>query len=161
MLRGAVTATSTPTTTRAQSGTPQPSKPARLHMTNSPPTPQNSPLLNLPAELRDAIYGLVLKTDEQISVYHSGFDRPALLQTCKEIYLEALPTFYVINTFRLKTYSFDSPSSPNGTLSQPGGDLLSEHSSDGLESQLKESGRKGETVQSYCGWTAQFSLARS
>jgi hypothetical protein len=47
-------------------------------------------LLNLTAELRCEIYRLVIiSRSEFVEVVEAGYARPALLNTCKEVYLEA------------------------------------------------------------------------
>lgn len=83
----------TPSTPNSQSGTPPPSKPVRLQITNSPPTPQSSPFFRLSTELRLEIYRLAVPEEKWIDVDRNGYARPALFNTCKEIYLEALPIY--------------------------------------------------------------------
>ncbi|WPB02075.1 uncharacterized protein RHO25_006709 [Cercospora beticola] len=81
-------------------------KPQTAHVL---PTP--SRLLQLPAELRNRIYRLVLHTageEDRIIVTEFGHERPALLQTCKKIRNEALKIYYYENSFRIDMNSYDS-----------------------------------------------------
>jgi hypothetical protein len=68
----------------------------------SPGAAQNSPLLNLPPELRNRIYELVLVSDDQIEADFSAIvcsryplnvkgllEEPALLRSCSEIRTQA------------------------------------------------------------------------
>ena len=63
---------------------------------------QDSRLLKLPAELRNAIYTLALSFDEDImvSTVHK-LRRPALLKTCKQIRAEATLLYFSSTTFHL------------------------------------------------------------
>ncbi|KJX99842.1 hypothetical protein TI39_contig350g00030 [Zymoseptoria brevis] len=97
----------TPSTTTSEPDTPQPPKPARLQITNSPPTPQSSPFFRLSTELRLEIYRLAVPEEKWIDVDSSGYARPALFNTCKEIYFEALPSFYADYIFCANTRNFD------------------------------------------------------
>ncbi|KAK5121489.1 hypothetical protein LTR85_005322 [Meristemomyces frigidus] len=60
-----------------------------------------SPLLKLPAEIRNAIYTLALVKDEPINVgYFEAFLRePGLLAANRQIRREGMPIFYGANTF--------------------------------------------------------------
>ncbi|KAK4900542.1 hypothetical protein LTR27_002258 [Elasticomyces elasticus] len=56
-------------------------------------------LLTLPAELRNAIYELVLPQDTVIEVDHNT-KAPPLLQVCREVRSETVAMWYLGNTFR-------------------------------------------------------------
>ncbi|SMR64200.1 unnamed protein product [Zymoseptoria tritici ST99CH_3D1] len=73
-------------------------------------TPQHSSLLELPKEIREEIYRLVVtQPDKWIDVHANGYARPALLQICKEIRSEAVPIFYsdTMHRFMMRTRDFD------------------------------------------------------
>ncbi|SMQ55866.1 unnamed protein product [Zymoseptoria tritici ST99CH_3D7] len=60
----------------------------------------SSRLLNLPPELRIAIWELAVTDDAQyIPVIATGYARPKLLETCKQVRSEALELFYLSNHF--------------------------------------------------------------
>ena len=62
----------------------------------------SSPLLNLPAELRNTVYRLALTTDDAITINRDTFSqRIALLQTCRTIRDEATSIFYAESIFHL------------------------------------------------------------
>lgn len=74
---------------------------------------QSSPLLELPAELRNKIYFDVLVSEKplgiakQTHIYDVRHKAPALLQTCRQIREEARTIFYSNNTFlALGVYSW-------------------------------------------------------
>lgn len=66
---------------------------------------QKSPLISLPAELRNEIYDLALThSDGPIDVTSDEKpNEPALLATCVQIRTEATPIFYANNSFRFGT----------------------------------------------------------
>lgn len=66
-------------------------------------------LLKLAGELKNRIYREVLCDLNDISVDQDGYDRPALLQTCKQIRAEGLKIFYYENRFSIdcKDYRMD------------------------------------------------------
>ncbi|KAK5167682.1 uncharacterized protein LTR77_007381 [Saxophila tyrrhenica] len=78
----------------------------------------DSPFNNLPREIRDQIYGLALRHNENIKISLVGaHGRPralpslplntlALTATCKQLYREAGPRFFEVNTFQLNTKAF-------------------------------------------------------
>ena len=68
----------------------------------------SSPFLALPGEIRNAIYHLLLVLDEETRVSASRRSAhgksssglaPALLSTCRQVYTEATPFLYALNTF--------------------------------------------------------------
>ncbi|CAK4034157.1 Hypothetical predicted protein [Lecanosticta acicola] len=67
-------------------------------------------LLELPAELRNDIYRLVLvpEDDAAVDIDANGYDRPGLLSTCKQIYYEARKIFYAENKFMFLVAGFDA-----------------------------------------------------
>ncbi|MCJ1333448.1 hypothetical protein MMC10_010147 [Thelotrema lepadinum] len=73
-----------------------------------PSVQQNSPLLELPADVRSTIYKLVL-TDRTVEIpqrrklYPFGCLLPdALVMTCKQIHDEAIKEYYACSTFEIK-----------------------------------------------------------
>ncbi|EME44790.1 hypothetical protein DOTSEDRAFT_53774 [Dothistroma septosporum NZE10] len=79
----------------------------------SPMQQTNSGLFNLPGELRNRIYRLVLVegVDEvhgYIEYTNTGYDRPGLLNTCKAVRLEARTIFYYENNFFTTPTKYDS-----------------------------------------------------
>ncbi|KAK3706704.1 hypothetical protein LTR37_012548, partial [Vermiconidia calcicola] len=52
-----------------------------------------SPLLELPGELRNRIYGYVL-VDDIIKLDSTGHTEPELLHTCKQVRKEAIRIYY-------------------------------------------------------------------
>ncbi|KAK5127561.1 hypothetical protein LTR85_006901 [Meristemomyces frigidus] len=69
-----------------------------------------SPLLELPGELRNRIYRLLLVEDDEslpITVVKERFEEPAILYACSEIRHEATPIYYCENRFCLEVTSFD------------------------------------------------------
>ena len=84
------------------SSTSQPqtaSSAASAAATSTTSSPQDSPLLNLSAELRNQIYNLVLVEDTAIEAHGGSLGRPGLLQTCKQIEAEASQLFFASNRF--------------------------------------------------------------
>jgi hypothetical protein len=73
-------------------------------------TPPKSPLLKLPAELRNEIYYLALvETDPHIiTITDAGIEEPALLQTSKEVRGEAIQIYYGQNQFQHLVQNQDS-----------------------------------------------------
>lgn len=59
-------------------------------------------LLDLPAELRNDIYRLVVLQTDDIVVSTEGINEPPLLKACKQIRVEALPIYYAENSFELQ-----------------------------------------------------------
>ena len=71
-------------------------------------------LLSLPPEIRNSIYGLVLTVKPNVDGHVTFGKRPrsgnnaatysvqAVLQTCKQVYNEAMHVFYSVNTIRLR-----------------------------------------------------------
>lgn len=77
---------------------------------SDPETPAPSRFLDLPGELKNRIYRLVLvrPEGEVVDVNSTGYDRGGgLLGTCKEIRSEALKIFYYENEFSGKVHYFD------------------------------------------------------
>ena len=72
---------------------------ASASTTSITPSAQDSPLLNLSAELRNQIYTLVLVEDTAIHAHGGSLGRPGLLRTCKQIEAEASQVFFAYNTF--------------------------------------------------------------
>lgn len=68
-------------------------------------TPNPSPLLNLPGELRNRIYRLTLP--ETVTVNSATFPEPPLL-TCKKIRQEASAIFYSESNFNIDLTDWDS-----------------------------------------------------
>lgn len=64
---------------------------------------EGSPLLRLPAELRNMIYRQALIGPQPLMTDTIAFQEPPLLLTCKEIRSEAAPLFFAENTFRVST----------------------------------------------------------
>ncbi|KAK5674557.1 hypothetical protein LTS10_012753 [Elasticomyces elasticus] len=60
---------------------------------------QKSPLLNLAAELRNAIYSEVLIEPGEIKVREGTL--PPLVQTCRQVRADTLKVYYANNTFRV------------------------------------------------------------
>ncbi|RMY58255.1 hypothetical protein D0865_02706 [Hortaea werneckii] len=69
---------------------------------HQPPTPQTSPLLTLPPELRNKIYSLALTSPSKLTPSKTGHLKlPALLQTCVQIRLEATQMWFAQTTFQI------------------------------------------------------------
>ncbi|KAF7186355.1 hypothetical protein HII31_12286 [Pseudocercospora fuligena] len=66
-------------------------------------------LLNLAGELKNRVYRMVLLTDDRapIIVSSRGYEKPALLQTCKEVRREAFSIFYYENQFGIEVPDYD------------------------------------------------------
>ncbi|KAK4541935.1 hypothetical protein LTR36_007299 [Oleoguttula mirabilis] len=72
-----------------------------------PPRVQNSPLLQLPAEIRNRIYDLVLRVpepDDEVDAegtvdVTADLQQPGLLRTCYQVREEALGMWYLTNCF--------------------------------------------------------------
>lgn len=87
---------------------------------------QNSPLLRLPAELRDSIYGYILGHRRIfLSGQHvrhrsltAGSVQLSLLQICRQIHSEALPILWSTNTFCFKDATAFTRFFPERTLYQ-------------------------------------------
>jgi hypothetical protein len=80
----------------------------------APTQPEShSPLLKLPAELRNRIYEYALRFDNGICQVNetAGIPEPALLLTSKEIRREAIGIFYAVNEVHVELESF-SPAMP-------------------------------------------------
>ncbi|SMR65174.1 unnamed protein product [Zymoseptoria tritici ST99CH_3D1] len=70
--------------------------------------PRGSRLLDLPPELRNSIFRIVVESaNTYISVTSQGYYRPPLLQTCKAIRQDALKLFYCTNVFSVQVVDFD------------------------------------------------------
>ncbi|KAF2773404.1 hypothetical protein EJ03DRAFT_323901 [Teratosphaeria nubilosa] len=78
---------------------PHPRTPERLQAMDD--TDQPFPLLELPAEMRNDIYRLVLVKNEPVQVRAQDSSTPALLRTCRQIREEATSIFREENTFTL------------------------------------------------------------
>jgi hypothetical protein len=65
-----------------------------------------SPLLELPPELRNEIYHLVLRRSRRI-VISDSIPEAALLLTCKQIRSEVRPIFYAINRFSVRDFNYN------------------------------------------------------
>lgn len=78
-----------------------------------------SPILSLPPELRNEIYGYALMaTNEIVKISTEGDDyHPALLRTCKQIRNEARPLWYATAEFRAIVDS-DNASGPFNWISR-------------------------------------------
>ncbi|KAK5126081.1 hypothetical protein LTR85_011436 [Meristemomyces frigidus] len=72
---------------------------------------QNSPLLNLPAELRNEIYDLALTppADSRLDISKPKLIEPGLLLACKQTRREASPLFYANNALygTIRNLDFD------------------------------------------------------
>ncbi|SMQ55869.1 unnamed protein product [Zymoseptoria tritici ST99CH_3D7] len=80
-----------------------------MHAPSAPRTTQNSPLLNLPPELRTLIYELVVTSENhRVTVNETGYHRPPLLQTCREARADALKLFYNSNKFIISVRSYST-----------------------------------------------------
>ena len=66
-----------------------------------------SPLLELPGELRNRIYGYVL-VDDIIKLDSTGHTEPELLHTCKQVRKEAIRIYYAENRFEILVPDYDS-----------------------------------------------------
>ena len=75
----------------------------------SPILLQDSPLLDLPSELRNKIYELALISDEPVHVYGGSVGRPPLLRACKQIAIEASGIFFANNRFIAHLAGVDVP----------------------------------------------------
>ena len=60
----------------------------------------DSPLLSLPAELRNTIYRYALLEPDEIEVERQQHMQPALLRICRQVRSEASPMFYNENKFK-------------------------------------------------------------
>ena len=69
------------------------------------PTPKCY-LLDLPAEIRNEIYMMVLTSPSTIRMTPTGYERPALLNTCKAIRAEAIAVYYYNNKFRISVSQY-------------------------------------------------------
>lgn len=69
---------------------------------------QQSRLMGLPAELRNKIFELALLDQESINVSASGYERPGLLTTCKQIAHETTGMLYSGRTFHFHIQEFDT-----------------------------------------------------
>lgn len=63
-------------------------------------------LLDLPAEMRNEIYMMVLTNPSTIRMTPTGYERPALLNTCKAIRAEAIAVYYYNNKFRISVSQY-------------------------------------------------------
>lgn len=71
---------------------------------------QNVPpcrLLELPAELRNRIYHMVVQYQSKVQLKSTGYERPGLLVSCKQIHCEATPMFYRQNTFSERNHDWN------------------------------------------------------
>lgn len=66
------------------------------------------PLLELPAELRNKIYRLVLCKNDAIVVSSTGYEREWLLSACKKVRREALKIYYYENVFQIQVHKWKS-----------------------------------------------------
>lgn len=91
----------------------RPSPPTTEALSTTPP--QRCRLLELPAELRNAIYELVLQEEEVIELAHLPI--PALAATCHQIQQECIPMYFSINRFSVTLVKnndrFTKPSTSN------------------------------------------------
>jgi hypothetical protein len=73
-------------------------------------TSQTSPLLKLPAELRNEIYQLVLVEPypHVVTITATGIEEPSILHTCKEVRGEAIQVYYGQNQFEHTVLNQDS-----------------------------------------------------
>lgn len=69
------------------------------------PTPKCY-LLDLPAEMRNEIYMMVLTSPSTIRMTPTGYERPAILNTCKAIRAEAIAVYYYNNKFRISVSQY-------------------------------------------------------
>lgn len=63
---------------------------------------------DLPPELRNRIYKHALVDEEPVCITTSGYDRPPLVSTCRQIRKEAIEIYYAGNVFVLVMPSYDS-----------------------------------------------------
>ena len=75
---------------------------------DTPPPAASCPLLELPAELRNRIYRLVLCKENPVRVISTGYEREGLLSSCKQVRQETLKIYYYENEFTIETHNFDS-----------------------------------------------------
>lgn len=75
---------------------------------DTPPQGVACPLLELPAELRNEIYGLVLCKNDRIVVSSAGYEREGLLSVCKQVRQEALKIYYYENKFVVEVHKWNS-----------------------------------------------------
>lgn len=80
--------------------------------TKKPPkmsTSASSPLLSLPAELRNAIYqDVAVKKNNEVTIIRTSHDhQPGILHACRETRADALLAFYANNTFVVEIIDFD------------------------------------------------------
>lgn len=67
-----------------------------------------SPLFNLPQEIRDAIYRLVLVTDDELWITKAhGIPEHVLLSVSKTVRSETLETFYLESNFYCEVSNFN------------------------------------------------------
>jgi hypothetical protein len=68
---------------------------------------ESSPLLRLPAELRNDIYRLVVVSPNAIRVGVTGFSEPPILSVSKQIRRETSVILYAENNFDVDIYNYD------------------------------------------------------
>ncbi|KAK4575259.1 hypothetical protein LTR86_001111 [Recurvomyces mirabilis] len=73
----------------------------------APHAEKASHLLKLPPEIRNYIYHLTLVQAEDIPVTSTGYERPAILSTCRTIRKEAFKLYYSGNRFACQPPSYD------------------------------------------------------
>lgn len=97
--------TSQPTIQTAE----EPSSPSHRNLDAAPESRLR--LLQLPAELRNAIYRYILVQPDPIDIPNNfanhGYQEPALLTTCKEIRKEAIAIFHMENVFDVEVSDFE------------------------------------------------------
>ncbi|CZT17403.1 uncharacterized protein RCC_03237 [Ramularia collo-cygni] len=76
------------------------------------PTPTRNILSTMPSEIQDFIYKYALlepdTKDAVVQVHRTGYSRPGLLQTCKQIRSDALKIWYYGTKFHVRIHDFDS-----------------------------------------------------
>ncbi|KAK4610170.1 hypothetical protein CLAFUW4_14019 [Fulvia fulva] len=93
---------------KEQQAQEQKQKQDHQHQQQQKDDPPQCFLFKIPGELRNRIYREVLVKDEHIKYDASGYQRPALLATNKEIRAEAMSIFYYENTFMHDVDHYDS-----------------------------------------------------
>jgi hypothetical protein len=81
----------------------------QIEQSSNTPTQQDSPLLNLPGELRNRIYrfAIINPLSIELDVGRWQNHQPALLRTCKQVRIEALRLFYIENKMTTNIHDWD------------------------------------------------------
>lgn len=86
---------------------PAPQRDLSGDVANTPVVSTGSRFLDLPSELRNEIYALVLVSDGRLTITPANNHRPALLQVNQQIQSEAWHFYYLQNEFMLETVNYD------------------------------------------------------